>query len=331
MTPGRLVRRLVPALLLVLLLTALPVVPSARADEAQVSFAEYQRPEGLAFDYLFRDSPRSGTHHLSFMLPEETVKAGAGSYNVAGHYDAGVVTERVRKAVAAAAPSLGDDVEATVTRAARGYQLAVRIKGRQTRLARVMAALKKAAADAEAAYLSEVFLRPVRPREVAPDYGRLAGLFVPAMRPVATALAAAAPNGGERQRLALALAFVQSIPYDTRAAALRENAYVVPPMMLVQNKGACDSKSVTLASLLATLLPGRETVVILVPEHALLGVALPPLPGDRTLVADGRVYVLMEPVGPAQTPPGQVSEHSARDLSRVTGVTVLPVMVATAP
>ena len=318
-------------LLALLLIAALPMVPSARADEAQISFAEYQRPEGLAFDYLFRDAPRSGPHHLTFLLPTETVKAGAGSYNVAGHYDPTVVTERVRKAVAAATPSLGDDVEATVTRAARGYQLAVRTKGRPARLARVMAALKRVAADAEAAYLSEVFLRPVRPREVAPDYGRLAGLFVSAMRPVAAALAAAAPNGGERQRLALALAFVQSIPYDTRAAALRENAYVVPPMMLVQNKGACDSKSVTLASLLVTLLPGREMVVILVPEHALLGVALPPLPGDRTLVFDGRTYVLMEPVGPAQTPPGQVSEHSAHDLSRVTGVTMLPVTPPMAP
>ena len=311
--------------LLVLLLSALP----ALAGGPQINFTEVQRPEGLALEYLFKERDRAQPRQLGFLLPAETVHVGAGSYGVAGRYDPVVVTARVAKAVAAAVAPYGDEVQAAVRRVEHGYELSVKVKGRRGRLNQVMADLKRVAAKAEGDYLTEVYLRPLRPREVVPDYGRLAGLFVKAMRPVAAALAAQAPAGAsERERLALALAFVQSIPYDTETAARRENGYVVPPMMLVQNKGACDSKSVTLASLLATLLPGRAMAVILVPEHAFLGVALTPLPGERTLYAEGRTYVLMEPVGPAQTPVGEISERSGRALGRVNAVTVLPVTVA---
>ena len=316
--------------LFLLLLLLLPPA-AALADGPQLTFIETQRPEGLTLDYLFKERDRSPPRHLAFLLPAETVHVGAGSYHVAGHYDPEVVTARVKMAVEAAVPSFGDGVQAAVKRAPRGYELSLRVKGRRSRLIQVMTELKRVAAKAEGEYLTEVFLRPVRPREVVPDYGRLAGLFVKAMRPAAEALAAQLPpTASERERLALALAFVQSIPYDTETAARRENGYVVPSMMLVQNKGACDSKSVTLASLLATLLPGRAAAVIVVPEHALLGVELPSQPGERTLYAEGRNYLLMEPVGPAEIPPGQISDRSRRALDRVSGVTVLPVIPAAA-
>ena len=315
-------------LLLAIWLTLLIALP-AWAEGPQMSFAEVQRPDGLALDYIFKERDRAQPRKLSFLLPADTVHVGAGSYHVVGHYDPEIVTARVKKAVEAAAVVYGDEVQALVTRAPHGYELSLRVKGRRGRLNQVMGDLKRVAAQAEGEYLAEVFLRPIRPREVVPDYGRLAGMFVGAMRPVAEALAAQMPaTASERERLALALAFVQSIPYDPETAARRENGYVVPPMMLVQNKGACDSKSVTLASLLGTLLPGRAVVVVLVPEHALLGVALAPLPGERSLYFEGRTYVLMEPVGPGQTPLGQVSERSARALPRINAVTVLPVAAA---
>ena len=313
-----------PALLLLLLLPAAAL--PALAEGPQVMFTEVQRPGGLALDYLFKERDRLQPRRLAFLLPAETVHVGAGSYHIAGHYDPEAVTARVKKAVEAAVLAYGDEVQASVRRAPHGYELSVQVKGRRGRLNQVMAELKRVAAGAEGAYLAEVYLRPIRPREVVPDYGRRAGLFVSAMRPVAEALAAQLPpTASERERLALALTFVQSIPYDTETAARRENGYVVPPMMLVQNKGACDSKSVALASLLGTLLPGRAVVVIVVPEHALLGVALPAEPGERTLYAEGRTYVLMEPVGPAETPLGQISERSRHALDRSNGVTVLPV------
>ncbi|MEI6559040.1 MAG: hypothetical protein WCO00_11595 [Rhodospirillaceae bacterium] len=309
-------------LFLLLVLFAPPVL----AGGPQLGFSERQRPDGLGFDYLFSDTGRGEPRHLAFVLPTATVRGGAGSYGIAGHYDPAAVTARVRAAVEPAARALGDDVQAAVKASRGGYELSVRVTGRRPRLGEVMAELKRVAAKAEADYLAEVYLRPLRVREVVPDYGRLAARFVEPVRPVAEALAAALPaTAAERERLALALAFIQSIPYDTETAARRENGYVVPPMMLVQNKGACDSKSVTLASLLGTLLPGRPAAVILVPEHAFLGVALPALPGERTLDFEGRTYVLMEPVGPAQLPVGRLSDHSTRDLARLSGVTVLPV------
>ena len=312
---------------LVFLFWLLGCAVPAWAGGPQVGFAEYQRPDGLAFDYLFKERSRRDPRSLTFLLPLETVQVGAGSYGIAGRYDPKAVTLRVRKAVEAAAAPFGGEVQAEVKQAPNGYELSVRVRGGRNRLKQVMTVLRAAAAQADAEYLDEVFLRPLRGREVVPDYGRLAGRFVAAMRPVAEALLAQLPpTAGARERLALALAFIQSIPYDTETAIRRENGYVVPPMMLVQNKGACDSKSVALASLLGTLLPELPAAVIVVPEHAFLGVALQPQPGERTLSFEGRTYVLMEPVGPGQLPVGQISERSAGMLSRLSGVTVLPVV-----
>ncbi len=311
------------ALWLCLVIATVP----ARAGGPQVSFAEYQRPDGLAFDYLFKERGRASPRALTFLLPQETVQVGAGSYGIAGRYDPQAVTERVRKAVESAAGAFGKEVEAEVRPTQNGYQLSVRVKGGRNRLKQVMTVLRGVAARADAAYLDEVFLRPLKAHEVVPDYGRLAGRFVAAMRPAAEALAAQMPPAASaRDRLALALAFIQSIPYDSETAVRRENGYVVPPMMLVQNKGACDSKSVALASLLGTLLPGLPVAVIVVPEHAFLGVALQPQTGERTLSAEGRTYVLMEPVGPGQLPVGQIAERSQTALARVSSVTVLPVV-----
>jgi hypothetical protein len=64
-------------------------------------------------------------------------------------------------------------------------------------------------------------------------------------------------------------------------------------------------------------LPTTKMIVLYLPNHALLGIALTPMADDRTIEYDGDVYVLYDPTGPALIPFGQVSEDTERNI--VTG------------
>ena len=56
-------------------------------------------------------------------------------------------------------------------------------------------------------------------------------------------------------------------------------------------------------------------VLVLLPNHAVLGIDLPAGRDARTLRHGGRQYLLMEPAGPAPYRPGQVFPNSAADLN----------------
>ena len=64
-------------------------------------------------------------------------------------------------------------------------------------------------------------------------------------------------------------------------------------------------------------LPSTKMLIVFLPNHALLGVALTPNADDRTIEHEGKTYVLYDPTGPALIPFGQVSEDTERYL--VTG------------
>ena len=83
-----------------------------------------------------------------------------------------------------------------------------------------------------------------------------------------------------------------------------------PSGVLADNRGDCDAKSVTLATLLATIAPELATVLVYGDNHAFLGVSLPVMPGDIAFNVSGRSYVALEPVGPGWFPAGQISPMS---------------------
>jgi len=295
---------------------------AARAEAgAQLSFSETRDPSGgLALRYEFNDRSRRAWT-LGFGLPAAELQGAATGL---GRYEQAVLVGRVSRAVADAVQRYQGAASADVHGARGGYELTVRYRGPRP-MAEVMAEIRQAARQAADGYFAESYLKVIHANDVIPDYSRLAARFVPTLRPAAEALAAQLPSAPPRDRLALALAFLQSIPYDTVAASRPGNGYVVPTALLAQNKGDCDTKSVAMASLLATLLPGVASAVVLIPGHALLGVALPVEPGERGLRFEGRDYLLVEPVGPALLPAGHVSERTRAALAQPTTVTVLPV------
>ncbi len=310
------------------LAVTLIVMVAPGADANQLSFAERPRSDGLEFQVSFTDSLRK-PWTVDFVLPTAVTHDGGGY--VPYNHDAWVA--QVSTAIAAAVPSYHGLVSAEVRSVQDGFRLFVKtkdnVKGEQA-----LASLRSIASAATATYYSGHGLVLVHGHDILPDYGRAALHFVPGLQPLANALAALVPHGSDRDTVGLALAFIQNIPYDHAVATGYGSAFQVPPVLLVQNKGVCDSKSVAMASLVATLLPRVPMVIVIVrgfPGHAFLGVGLPVQPGERILHRDGRDYVLMEPVGPALMPIGRVSEAASVGLGRTSDMTVFPVAVGAPP
>lgn len=128
-----------------------------------------------------------------------------------------------------------------------------------------------------------------------------------------------ASKSDSRAYFSLLLSWLQSIPYDTLEDRVISNGsgYAPPVSVLMQNLGDCDSKAVLASSMVRAFLPSTKMIMVFLPNHALLGVALTPMTDDRTIEYDGDIYVLYDPTGPALIPFGQVSEDTERHI--VTG------------
>ena len=139
-----------------------------------------------------------------------------------------------------------------------------------------------------------------------------------ALLPVAQAIYAKLPPHSEsRLYVNLLLSWVQSIPYNTLEDRVSSNgAGFLPPLSVIaSNQGDCDSKSVLMASLVRSLLPDVNMVMVYLPQHALLGISLPTRSSEPTFNIDGIEYLLMEPTGPALLPLGSIAPSSSADLA----------------
>lgn len=112
-------------------------------------------------------------------------------------------------------------------------------------------------------------------------------------------------NLNRRQYLGMLLAFFQELAYelppdlDGRKETL---GFWMPTEVLVRGKGDCDSKSAAFAALWRHFPEGLLMIVL--PEHVLLGVEARPGPGERHVRLGNRYYVLCEPAGPGKLHPG---------------------------
>ncbi len=150
-----------------------------------------------------------------------------------------------------------------------------------------------------------------------PNYVTITRNFTPLMLPVSLALAR--PGDDPQKFLGRALVFFQAIPYSTLGTgndAEGDLTYLTPLAVIDLNRGDCDSKSVALAATLKARYPPMGVILLLLPNHALMGVSLPAAPGQATYDHLGRRYVLMEPAGPARSAVGCISEDSAKALKK---------------
>jgi hypothetical protein len=155
----------------------------------------------------------------------------------------------------------------------------------------------------------------VTPGGIAVDYARLVRSSAVRLKPLADEFRRACGRS-KADLLAAVHSFVLSIPYERRLPA-RDGRYTagvdVPLKVLAEDRGDCDSKAVLFAAIWLNLSNAR-TILIQVPEHMLVGVALPFREGTSISIRSTR-YVLLELSCAEKTPPGVISVYSAGALS----------------
>lgn len=198
---------------------------------------------------------------------------------------------------------------------AHGMGVAYKLVGPQQQLDEATAQLKKTMDEAKVRYVASV-LRRIDGNTITVDYPAATRRYVRALAPLAQALSDVSGGADERGRLGLALSFFQAIPYDALSNRVRDGGidFAPPPTLLDMNRGDCDSKSVALACVLRGLTPYRTSAMATMPGHAILAVDVGWRDGDAWVRRNGRVFIAMEPAGPAVVPVGRVARDTGRFL-----------------
>ena len=155
----------------------------------------------------------------------------------------------------------------------------------------------------------------VTPHGIAVDYKRLVKDSSARLKSLAQEFRRT--YGASRKDLLTAVhSFVQSIPYeqDPPVENGRYTAGVeVPLKVLYQDHGDCDSKAVLFAALWANISRAR-IILVQVPGHMLVGIAMPFVQGEGLIVQSIR-HLLLEMSCHELTLPGRISRYSADAVS----------------
>jgi hypothetical protein len=306
---------------LIALVLVVALVPSqARQLARQIQFGQWSAGGDIVFDYRLSDMD-GVERRIGFRLAKAEIDEARQLIRA---YDDKEVTSLVETAQRAYLSREAPDVEASFQRGDNGLGISLRGPDNR-RLQQVLASLNDIHRRVSDDYSRRLYLREIG-NTVYPDYPRLAQRYTAPLRPLAQAIAGLGGSGGgdERTRLALALAFFQTIPYDPLTDRDANNGidFIAPPVLLNLNRGDCDSKAVALGAVLHSLLPERKLIIVLLPRHAIVGIDLPARPGERSLAFEGRNYVLMETAGPGSFAPGVLFADSdahirARRIDRI--------------
>lgn len=299
----------------------LSILWSGVAEAQQLDFSRVTRSGDERLSYRWHDLDRR-EQVTAFTLTRQDIRDAEASFNdfsLDGMWDA-------------IAANLRDET----ARFGNGARIEVRRTG--DRLSWTARAGDPASQEALVKALNERFVRTqkaylARHLRQRLDEGRIMIDFVAAaralqepMRTVAKALGATAGVADDdRARVNLALAFFQQVPYAALGDGGRRGGDFLPgPALLAQNRGDCDSKAVALAAVLRTYVPWRKLAVIVMPGHAILGIDLPAKMGERTIRAQARQYVALEPAGPAMAPIGDVAPQTAKYLAEARAIEIWP-------
>ena len=282
------------------------------AQAQQLDFKRISRSGDELLSYRWRDSERR-EHAVAFTLTRQAIKEAEASF---AEFSLDAMWRVVERDLREEVERFGNGGRINIRRASDGlrWTLEARDPAALERLTRkVEERLLKSKQD----YLTRHLRRMVGEKRILVDFAAATTALQNPLRAVARALGDLpdVPNE-DRARVAVALGFFQEIPYTTLDDARRQGGDFLPaPALLAQNRGDCDSKAVALAAVLRTFTRFRKLAVVTMPGHAILAVEMPAQPGDTTIRQGGRLYVALEPAGPALAPIGRVGPHSAKYLA----------------
>ena len=159
-------------------------------------------------------------------------------------------------------------------------------------------------------FLSERGLRFIGDR-IGVNYGLLVKSNQKRVKPALESLLRESRGLSFQQILSLLLSYIQEIRYGI--PPLTENGkyivgFWVPPKVLINNFGDCDSKGVTFASLWIGF-KRYPILLIKIPNHLFIGLAVPSFSSEGVTI-NGLRYTLCEVAGPEKLPPGIITPHS---------------------
>lgn len=140
---------------------------------------------------------------------------------------------------------------------------------------------------------------------ISVDYARVVDRATSPLRECYEALRQAGEGDSERRLMGLFLAFFQELRYELPPdveAGRQTLGFRVPTAVLARGAGDCDSKSAAFCAMWRNL--PRRSILILLPEHALVGVEGKPGPDEAYVRLGNRYYILCEVAGPGKIPPG---------------------------
>jgi hypothetical protein len=279
----------------------------------QLSFNKSKKNKEMYFNYTWSDHQEK-TSDISFSLPfHQLNKQNHKKFipNLAQKY----VYIEMHKAAKKIDPK-----EARVNIQRRGQDIHIQVTSRSNELLdKWQRSMNQGQQKALDQYLQDNYYNHFRSylgqKAIKPDHLRYVSENTAALLPVAQAMFEKLPtNSKTRAYIHLVLSWVQSIPYNELKNRLTSNGagYLPPLSVIANNQGDCDSKTVLMASLVRSLFPDVKMTMVFLPNHALLGIALPFRKNGQTLNIDGMDYLLMEPTGPSKIPLGEISNRSAQ-------------------
>ncbi len=171
---------------------------------------------------------------------------------------------------------------------------------------------KKAIRRRKAEFLVSRGLRLTPEDRIAIEYGLVVKRNRDRVRNVLQAIRDVRKDARLPDFLSLLLAFIQEIRYGQPPLADKDRfvlGFFVPPRVLVNDLGDCDSKAVAFASLWINF-KRYPMILIKIPEHMFVGLAVPAWNEEGTVTINGLRYTLCEVTGPDKIPPGMITPYS---------------------
>mgnify|MGYP000666068106 FL=1 len=152
---------------------------------------------------------------------------------------------------------------------------------------------------------------------IKPNHVKIANMAVEDLKPLKETILEKVSTQNVRNATNFTLSLIQTIPYSKLESRITSSgAGFNPPLRLLwENQGDCDSKVTLTAALLRVLMPRIEIALIFIEQHALIGINMPPLPGEQSIKVDNITYVLAEPTGPSVLALGKISPSSERAIA----------------
>lgn len=301
-----------------LLIAGLLISPLSQSE--QLKFVKKQTETGVALSYEWLDGDNI-LQSIAFEIPSEALSEAPTQQP---NYKPKIAQRYVTVALMEEAKKINPK-DARVKISPKRESIDIEVRGaNEAQVEKILSDLKAVQQREYNEYLhAHYFTRFTtlfNQQAIKPDHARYA---VESVKPLVAASQAfyekLDSDSDSRAYFSLLLGWIQSIPYDTLEDRVVSNGsgYAPPVSVLMQNLGDCDSKAVLTSAMVRAFLPSTKMIMVFLPNHALLGIALTPLVDDRTIEYDGDTYVLYDPTGPALIPFGQVSEDTERHI--VTG------------